>query len=269
MESRFGRQIMTRFFLAMLIFIFTHSAFAVRGGQVANSGELPSTIAIAALRPDGSFRTFCSGTLINSHTVLTAAHCHGDSLAQEAYIVFSLDLHKPDLIAFPILSWKLHEKWDDATVDERDPRDTHDIALATFSGPLPSTHVPASLVTDDSFVKRGSRIGIAGYGFEFESLAPGDDGWPEMPSGEGVLRTTVVEIEDPDFSATEMLALEVGQGSASADSGGSAFIQFRGQLSLWGVISRGLPGQDGVYTRVSLFIDWIRKHTTPKTKISE
>ncbi|MNL04852.1 Trypsin [compost metagenome] len=251
---------MKKLLLILIHLVTASSAWAIHGGQDAREGELKSTVALATQNSNGTYKTFCTGTLIDSHTLLTAAHCHGDSQSAEVFVVFSRDLYAPDAVALPVSQWKIHEKWDESTVDELDPRNTHDLALVTFAGPLPTSHKPALLLADDGFVKRHTQVLIAGYGYKKESIEPGPNGWPEMPSGEGVLRSARVKVADAHFSETEVLTTEIRSGTTSADSGGSAFVRRGPYYYLWGVTSRGLPGEDGVYTRVSPFLSWIRQN---------
>lgn len=251
---------MKNLLLLLMLATSASSAWAIHGGRDAREGELKSTVALATKNSNGTYKTFCTGTLINNNTLLTAAHCHGDSQSAETFVVFSLDLYAPRPVVLPITHWKIHEKWDESTVEEMDPRNTHDLALVTFAGPLPQTHKAALLLADDGFVKRNTQVLVAGYGFKKESFEPGPDGWPEMPSGEGVLRSVRVKVADPHFSDTEVLTTEIKSGTTSADSGGSAFIRRGPHYYLWGVTSRGLPGEDGVYTRVSPFLNWIRQN---------
>lgn len=245
-------------FIAMVL--STTSAWAIHGGRDAKPGELRSTVALATRDSRGVYKTFCSGTLVSSNTVLTAAHCYRHSDQENVFVVFGLDLKSANLMAQPARDWVIHELWDEGSLEEKDPRDTHDIALLKFVGEMPATHKAAKILTDDSMVKRNTQIMVAGYGFEKESMEQDQNGWPEMPSGEGVLRSARVKVADPHFSATEVLTNEIQAGTTSADSGGSAFLRRGPHYYLWGVTSRGLPGQDGVYTRVSVFADWIRKN---------
>lgn len=53
------------------------------GGEDAEEGQFPSIVRVYPMvntRPDGSSNGFCGGTLVDSTTVLTAAHCF-DSLS--------------------------------------------------------------------------------------------------------------------------------------------------------------------------------------------
>lgn len=253
---------MRQIFLAVIAFsILSSSALAIHGGRDARPGELKSTVALATRNSSGVYKTFCSGTLISKNTVLTAAHCYGHSEQRNVFVVFSQNLKQSSVIASPANKWTLHEKWDEETIEQEDPRNTHDLALLSFTGDIPATNEPAELLTDDSFVKRNTTILVAGYGFKDESLETDQSGWPKMPSGDGVLRSARVKVSDPRFSATEVLTDEFKAGTTSADSGGSAFLRRGTRHYLWGVTSRGMPGEDGVYTRVSLFLDWIRENS--------
>ncbi|OUR98457.1 hypothetical protein A9Q84_03335 [Halobacteriovorax marinus] len=54
----------------------------IYGGDIVKSGQWPSVVAIAKLNSDGGLReSFCTGTLIDQSTVLTAAHCFSRNLS--------------------------------------------------------------------------------------------------------------------------------------------------------------------------------------------
>jgi secreted trypsin-like serine protease len=233
----------------------------------------------------------CTGTIIGENIVLTAAHCAPEKPSQ-LKIVFSTDMddtlnsREPDVLAervLPVTDFKAHSKWDPN--NETVQFNTFDIALIKFKGSLPKGFVAASIIKDDSTLKKGDVITVAGFGVSFvdttkeinpkkyphiqEAIEAGqvicDEDSKGNPincfkvemEGEGILRTTEAPISM--VIETEFHLNETKAGTCSGDSGGPAYVKNGNELLLVGVTSRGsaLCNEVGVYTRAQTFKTWI------------
>jgi len=168
--------------------------------------------------------------------------------------------------------------------------DIGDIALIKFEGSLPEGYHPAEILNDDSILKRGVDITIAGFGVSNVYIEPIDpkkvkdlqdaieygeiycydeantDCVTVEMGGDGKLRKThtlISSVQETEFRLDE----STGHGTCSGDSGGPAYVAIEGKLFLTGVTSRGsaLCDNVGVYTNVVPYTEWITL-TTPLLK---
>lgn len=229
----------------------------------------------------------CSGTLISENVVVTAAHCIG-KVPQKMFIVFDPDMTpywsiedlKSEKKIRSVLSTVVHEKFK-KNHKPNQRFDWYDMALIRFAGTLPEGYSPSRLLVDNSEMRSGDSVILAGYGVNQVSVEPTDppknnkdqpnDGSEIyctsknlcvkiMSTGDGLARwtTTVVEsVQNIEFVLTE----SKGRGTCVGDSGGSAFVQNGDDYYLAGVTSRGSTtcDQSGVYTSVSTLHPWIVK----------
>lgn len=241
----------------------------------------------------------CTGTLISSNTVLTAAHCLAEH-ATQVRIVFSTDIdeivnsREPDVkdeYSLPVTDAKASDKWNPE--DEVTEHNTGDIAVMKFKGAVPRGFAPANFLPAASTLKIGDMITVAGYGVDFvdsskkidpkkvrdleEAIEYGeiicnDDAkgnhlecFKVEYSGDGPLRTTEAPIKF--ILETEFHLNEKKSGTCSGDSGGPAFVKKDGSLFLVGVTSRGsgLCDDVGVYTNALYYKKWIDE-TSAKLK---
>lgn len=234
-------------------------------------------------------KSICSGALIGSNLVLTAAHCLSDK-ASHLKIIFNEDAdyiiyaREPDVREEFMLSgiqFKAGPKWNPANEPEFD---TGDIAIVKFKGNIPTRYSPVKLLTDASLLKVGTTVTLAGFGVNIVKTASVDPNtFPKLDEaisygevvceeddsgkkskclsvdteGDGILRTTEAPISE--FKETEVVLDETKSGTCSGDSGGPAFIKKNGELLLFGVTSRGgaLCNDIGVYTNVLTYQSWI------------
>lgn len=261
---------------------------AIMGGTLVGEKEAIYTGIVGIY--DQRDKALCTGSLIGQNFVLTAAHCV-QTKPSRLKIVFGLDMdaimstHEPDVLQAytrSVVSFKVHPNYNPNEVDNKDS-DWGDIAVIKFSGTLPPGYKPVPLLANDSILKRGQIVTVAGYGVSQVDVAPVDikrisnidqaiqDGEVLCEddttrkncvavdmSGDGVLRQTTVSVssvQETEFQLDE----SKGHGTCAGDSGGPAYIEQDGQYFLLGVTSRGsaLCAGTGVYTNAVYYKDWI------------
>lgn len=263
---------------------------AIMGGTLVGEQESIYTGIVGIY--DQKDKSFCTGSLIGQNFVLTAAHCV-QTKPSRLKIVFGLDLdaimwtHEPDIFqdyTRSVVSFKVHPSY---KVDELEEKQTDwgDIAIIKFSGSIPSGYQPVQLLGDDSILKRGQDVTVAGFGVSQIDVEPVDAKkvsniekaieYGEVlceddvnrsncvkvdMSGDGVLRHTVAPIssvQETEFRLDE----SKGHGTCAGDSGGPAYIEQDGQYFIVGVTSRGsaLCDDVGVYTNAVYYKEWIAK----------
>lgn len=230
----------------------------------------------------------CTGTLITSSTVLTAAHCI-EKKGRNLIVIFGKDAYDiadhtfdPDYAAqFRRATGVLvHPDYDYSGQKEYE---INDLALVYLEGELPDGFSPAEM--SDSVPEIGQIVSMVGYGVSQVDMDPFDG--RRVPniytlieqgsvycsdetfehcfkldfSGDGILRAT----ETPDIMnvlETEFVVNETKSGTCSGDSGGPVFKIKDGHYFIAGITSRGpvTCNIDGVYTRVDSFLPWIIDH---------
>lgn len=226
---------------------------AIVGGRELKPGsrEMVSTVGLYDLKE----KFICTGTLISSNLVLTAAHCVGAD-PSKMVVVFKdnfSNAKKEDMRE--VVAAKVNTSFDPGKATN-----TADIAVIKFddSVDLPAGYKPARILRDFSILKKGTEVVAAGYGLNWT--------WVTR-KGAGTLRSAELKISEDKFSETEIsLDQSVFKGVCSGDSGGPGYIDIDGQLYVWGVVSRGdsLPGRIfpkcmilSIYTRIDVHAPWI------------
>lgn len=237
------------------------------GGSVCPRGECPWTI---LLKNKG--RIFCGGVFLSSDWVLTAAHCLED--VEQRHLQAVAGEHDVDEVEgseqeVQIAAILMHERYDPRTVD-------NDIALLRLATPFSVTShaVPVCLPTrahaHTQLLSMSSHM-VSGWGRVHEA----------GPTSRVLKRLQVPLVRSQTCEDQSGLSLSqnmlcggylTGQGdSCKGDSGGPLVTRFRETWFLTGVVSWGRgcarPGQYGVYTRVSEYLDWIRTKTVAGTEV--
>jgi secreted trypsin-like serine protease len=261
---------------------------SIMNGSVVKEGEVIGSSIVGIF--NSKWNAICTGSLIAPNIVLTAAHCAPDK-ASDIKIVFSNDIdyvlnaREPDILATFVLQatdFKVSKTWDPN--NETIEIDTGDIALIKFRGTIPQGFKPASLLVDDSKLRRGDLITVAGFGVDTVTTTPIDPkkvkdideaiAYGEIicdenqqgkkfncleikATGDGILRVTEAPISS--IQETEFRLDEKKAGTCNGDSGGPAYVKKDGQLFLLGVTSRGseLCNDSGVYTNAVFYKTWI------------
>ena len=194
------------------------------GGQMVNPADYPSVVALE----EGPGNWFCTGTLIATDWVLTAAHCVAEGPTTGLHVRFDdPDVNDAtggkvvaisEVHAHPDFDW---EAWD------------NDIALVRLAEPV-TDRAPTPIHRE--VVAAATAVIDVGYG-----VADNNDG------GGGLLRSVdkvtadCAGANDPGVSGDNLVCMDAndGRGSCFGDSGGPAFMRVNGSLVVAGVTSGG------------------------------
>ncbi|MBV2168077.1 MAG: trypsin-like serine protease [Bdellovibrio sp.] len=231
------------------------SSSIIGGTPVENKDAIAkSTVAIVASvvtkdNQEGQF--ICTGSLLKENVILTAGHCVpvvGEEYKEVAlYVIFNTDLNKMQKADVRlVVDHVIHTQYGQVG---QEGEDAHDLALIKFAGAMAPGYQLAKFLDDESLLKPGTKVTLAGYGLiETDGVNTKSD---------DRLRKVDVQVVE-DFGKTEVLLDQTqGKGACHGDSGGPAFLDVNGTQYVWGVTSRG-AGKDGkddcslvsVYTKV-------------------
>ncbi|XP_076664976.1 chymotrypsin-2-like [Andrena cerasifolii] len=226
------------------------------GGTVAKPGEIPYQVALVDLK---SGTHFCGGSILNEDYVITAAHCvKGKSPTSFKVIAGTVDLSKAASEEHSAKEIHIHENYhskdswvNDIALIKVETRFVKS-ALISFV-PMPA---PGELVkTNDSAIVSG--FGRLAYNGDKTDLLH----WVDIRIASQDYCKTVYKgsatIYDTHVCAYDPTAV---RGHCKGDSGGPLTVN--GKLA--GLVSWSHDCADtvypSVYTRVSSYIDWIKKH---------
>ena len=238
------------------------------GGQHAQIDEWPWQVLLQAVSSSGR-RGVCGGSIIAPRWILTAAHCLIDRFGMtltdrdlELAIVYGQDRPQYQL-GIPADRIIPHEGYDPETL-------AHDIALIRLTEDIPGNrHIQLSSERlDQVFARPGVCATVTGWG----TTSEGGSGSETLRLADLPIKTT--RSCDAAYPAHQVTDRNVcagydqgGVDSCHGDSGGPLVVR-HGDSSRFvqvGVVSWGIgcaqPGNPGIYTRVSQYIDWIQSHT--------
>lgn len=238
------------------------------GGQPTTIDQFPYQVALVNRpieNPNNIYNNqFCGGSIINERWILTAAHCVDGALPSSIAVavgVTDLMNTRPGRI-FYVDRIIIHTNYNPITFD-CDLALLHLTQPIDFSGRVYSA-APVGLVSPaDSAAgvdAPGVMATITGWG---NTSAIGNQ-YPNILQVASVPITTVHQYP-PGAVTSNMLAAGYPQGgfdSCQGDSGGplvvtnSAGVILQAGITSWGY-GCAQPGYPGLYTRVSMFYDWI------------
>lgn len=249
------------------------------GGQEAIPGAWPWQVALILAGGDLFLHQYCGGSLIDEEWVLTAAHCTADFIPSQIEIavgVHNLTLPEPGYQRRAVSQIINHPNYNASTFDS-------DIALLKLATPIvlgqPAGGLPVQLVAPVG-ASSGSLAGVlattTGWGNRAGQPFPGGS---DFPATLHQVDVPIMSDSDCQFAygssvTANMLCagyLAGGKDSCQGDSGGP-LVFFDPSSQQWrqaGVVSWGIgcaaPNQPGVYTRLSLFSNWISSVINPIT----
>jgi len=200
------------------------------GGAPENGFE-----AVGALMQDGE--AYCTGTLVDPTTVVTAAHCNPDGSAAGIQFAFGADVRDGGN-GINLVNVTNHPQYDDVDI-------VNDIAVLKLEHAVDVTPIPVMNQTmGQDWI--GRDVTFVGYGI----TGPNDE-------VTGVKRSVVIPLTE--VAETTFTYASPGKNTCQGDSGGPALALVDGGFRLIGVTSYG--DQDcaeyGVNTRVDAYLDFI------------
>ncbi|MFM6928032.1 MAG: S1 family peptidase [Bdellovibrio sp.] len=227
------------------------SAYAVFGGATVKSADPIYVSAVGIYNKETG--STCSGVLLSSRLVLTAAHCLTEDrgnirLFFGENVSSSPTRRVADGVRHP-------EYRDDSTGTHR-----HDLAIIKIRGSAPEGFVPAKFLENIEALENLAPTWVAGYGTKDAKL----------DIGMRILRKTLLPIRDVHFSESEVSLIQTPDyGVCVGDSGGPSYIFVGDQVYVWGIAHKVYAYGGNVcmfgsaYTRVDYYRDWIER--TSKT----
>lgn len=233
------------------------SDLKIVGGKAVGQYEHSALSTVALMTASG--QSFCTGSLINPTTVVTAGHCVQDWKGPMV-ISFGIRAHVDTrmIAATKRLVKRIvqHPQYRDDHDDKNPNVGMNDIAVLQLNAPAPKPFRPMPMAPATHPIRKGERLILAGFGVtQVNGENPGD----RLRKVDTILSGVRNKAREFDFGPT------FGKTSCNGDSGGPAFVVRRGKpgqssLVLVGVTSRGNFCQDsGTYTDIRLFIPWLSK----------
>ena len=244
---------------------------AVVGGTPANAVDHPYIVGVLSYSwwDDGhggleAYQSICTGTILSSTKILTAAHCTADLPLGTTWVIAgrnNLEDQNGGFVAQVASTW-IHPDFGYYTGDA--PR--YDVAVLSLKQPLPGSYTPINLIPqgDSTGQADNDTAMILGYGVTDPAL-----------NDAGLLHTATVPIRDdttcgtslgPGFDpATALCAGSPGVDTCGGDSGGPLIIDDNGTLMQVGVTSWGptdCGSTHGAYAQVNAFTTVINADTT-------
>ena len=216
------------------------------GGERVVEGEWKSVVSISKLSYDGEVgKSFCTGTLIDERTVLSAAHCF--SRVREYYMrsaAVTLENTDDSLRHYTrIKNIRIHPQYKGEDFG-------YDFALIDLEGSAGVSAEDIIGASELSKISIGKEVDLVGFG----KIEDGSNGIKFQ-----------VETKVRSDGETEFTAGGDGKDTCSGDSGGPAFIKNElGNYEFFGVTSRTpddasvFCGDKTIYGKVSTAMKWVR-----------
>ncbi|KID82132.1 Peptidase cysteine/serine, trypsin-like protein [Metarhizium guizhouense ARSEF 977] len=239
----------------------------ITGGEDAKVGEIPFIVSIQRLS-----RHVCGGTLLDSTTVLSAAHCFEKESDNLTIRAGTLDARTGGVVV-NVTAVKIHPNW--GTLWSGPSFAENDISIIKLSTPIEASHTIrfTSLPPNSSTPEPGSSMVVAGWGHQ--SVLPPNANLSSLRPAAKLSKVPIYihPLEECkklwhflENRETVFCAGGDGKGSCALDSGGPVFDPVTGYVV--GIVSFGMNDKDetncnqvpGIYTDVGSYIPFIEKY---------
>ena len=232
----------------------------IKGGEQVPEGSVLSQYVVGLSKPDmiANGNTFCSGSLISSRVVLTAAHCvtaDKETLhfpKEQFRVVIGRDVASAKVVPIDLIGW--HASYDpEGTVSSTSIEPPNDVALIRLKEPQEGPYVRLSQFLPEE----GENVLLSGWGTT------------NGVSGTGILRYVIQRVTFLDLERSRIETAnrqeDNAQGACGGDSGGPLFRSDRaGDVLQAGILSIGTMNPITGYcyawnawTSVSDYLPWI------------
>jgi secreted trypsin-like serine protease len=227
----------------------------VNGKNVEKRSPLARTTVM--ILPVGS-GTACSGTIIASDLVLTAAHCltedESKDMVKESELVvdFGFDYDGEEPLpresSIGIKKMRIHPNYDFRLVKKATT--PHDIALIRLDSPIPETHRAPRILPRSMSVEVGAEVKAAGYG---------DRSFAEPSPDYQLLSFDFVVAPFKTISNMVFVNATREGGIADGDSGGPGYVLIQEKWYFFGVISGSKEAgwARATFENIATYRDWL------------
>ena len=230
------------------------SPFVTVAGDLASDGDAANnngivngtpvsvldTIAQSTVSIMNDEQILCTGTLISTSIVITAAHCNLSNPSNNYYVGFSIEVPNGsnEVQKRKVLKQIIHPRFAALTPKEmanENLKDLNDVSLVLFEGAAPANYQPVWLLQDPRYLFKGQQLTVAGYGLT--------KGFPKIEYANSLMKANFT-IASTDYARTEFVIFDnSGKATCRGDSGGSAYLNYKGRMILAAVTSRSLTAK--------------------------